>query len=176
MRLVRGLLAMLAAGLCVIFVSWTVARNEQTIAQGRDVFVELRPVDPLSLVQGYYMILNMQVDLAGIDLKTNAWVPTQGVVFGLDDRNVATPRRLHKAGDPLADDEVVMPVGKRNNQFTVLPASFLFQEGKAKVYERARFGQFRALEDGRAVLVGLADVALEPLVSVKRTVEGKPVD
>ncbi|MEC8038868.1 MAG: GDYXXLXY domain-containing protein, partial [Pseudomonadota bacterium] len=59
----RPLLIGLSVLLTLVFVVWTVGRNEQTIAKGRDAFVELRPVDPLSLVQGYYMALNMQVDL-----------------------------------------------------------------------------------------------------------------
>ena len=46
----RPVLIGLSVALTLLFVAWTVLRNEQTIANGRDAFVELRPVDPLSLV------------------------------------------------------------------------------------------------------------------------------
>ena len=92
----RPLLIGLSVLLTLVFVVWTVWRNEQTIANGRDAFVELRPVDPLSLVQGYYMALNMQVDLP---TREGLGIADARAVFALDDRGVATASRWLDLGE-----------------------------------------------------------------------------
>lgn len=52
MKLLRMALVALSLGLTLALVARTVTSNEATIAQGQDVYIELAPVDPLSLVQG----------------------------------------------------------------------------------------------------------------------------
>ncbi|MPM45457.1 hypothetical protein SDC9_92144 [bioreactor metagenome] len=41
--------------------------------------------------------------------------------------------------------------------------AYFFPEGTGKVFERAKFGDFRVLPDGRALLVGLADADGKPI-------------
>lgn len=175
----RPVLIGLSVALTLLFVAWTVLRNEQTIANGRDVFVELRPVDPLSLFQGYYMALNMQVDLPHRD---DLGIADVRAVFSLDDRGIATASRWLGEGNGselgrgdaqagLSVDEVILRVGKAGWRLSVKPDSFLFEEGQAEVYEDARYGHFRVLADGRSVLIGLNDSDLQPLVPIKRRIE-----
>jgi len=176
---VRPMLTGLSVLLTLVFVAWTVARNEQTVANGRDVFVELRPVDPLSLVQGYYMALNMQVDLPPRD---DLGIADLRAVFSLDDRGVATASRWLDVGDSdepgrgdaqasLSADEVILRVGNAGQRLSVKPDSFLFEDGQGETYEDARYGHFRVLADGRSVLIGLTDGELQPLVPIKRRIE-----
>ena len=175
----RPLLIGLSVLLTLVFVVWMVWRNEQTIANGRDAFVELRPVDPLSLVQGYYMALNMQVDLQP---REGLGIADARAVFTLDGRGVATASRWldlgeggeQGRGDASADlsaDEVILRVGEAGRRLSVKPDSFLFEDGQAETYEGARYGHFRVLADGRSVLIGLTDGDLQPLVPVKRRIE-----
>ena len=175
----RPLLISLSVLLTLVFVVWTVGRNEQTIANGRDAFVELRPVDPLSLVQGYYMALNMQVDLPP---REGLGIADARAVFALDDRGVATASRWLAPGEGseqghgeaqlgLSPDEVILRVGKAGQRLSVKPDSFLFEDGQAETYEDARYGHFRVLADGRSVLFGLTDGNLQPLVPIKRRIE-----
>ena len=175
----RPLLISLSVLLTLLSVVWTVGRNEQTIANGRDAFVELRPVDPLSLVQGYYMALNMQVDLPPIEGLS---VANARAVFTLDKRGVATASRWLAPGEGseqghgeaqlgLSPDEVILRVGKAGQRLSVKPDSFLFEDGQAETYEDARYGHFRVLADGRSVLFGLTDGNLQPLVPIKRRIE-----
>ena len=52
----------------------------------------------------------------------------------------------------------------RGNQVWLGTNAYFFEEGSARHYERARFGEFRVDRDtGEAVLVGLRDAALAPL-------------
>ena len=175
----RPLLTGLSVLLTLLFVVWTVGRNEQTIAKGRDAFVELRPVDPLSLVQGYYMALNMQVDLPP---REGLGIADARAVFTLDDRGVATASRWLDVGHgreqgtggasaDLRANEVILRVGEAGRRLSVKPDSFLFEDGQADTYEDARYGHFRVLADGRSVLIGLTDGDLQPLVPIKRRIE-----
>jgi uncharacterized membrane-anchored protein len=41
--------------------------------------------------------------------------------------------------------------------WTLVTNAWFFKEGTAKKWEGARFGEFRVVPDGRALLVGLAD-------------------
>ena len=175
----RPLLIGLSVVLTLLFVVWTVGRNEQTIANGRDAFVELRPVDPLSLVHGYYMALNMQVDLPPRD---DLGIADARAVFTLDDRGVATASRWLDVGNgreqgtggasaDLRANEVILRVGEAGRRLSVKPDSFLFEDGQAETYEDARYGHFRVLADGRSVLIGLTDGDLQPLVPIKRRIE-----
>ena len=175
----RRLLIGLSVVLTLLFVVWTVGRNEQTIANGRDAFVELRPVDPLSLVQGYYMALNMQVDLPP---REGLGIADARAVFTLDDRGVATASRWLDVGNggeqgrggasaDLRANEVILRVGEAGRRLSVKPDSFLFEDGQGETYEDARYGHFRVLADGRSVLIGLTDGELQPLVPIKRRIE-----
>ena len=175
----RPLLIGLSVLLTLVFVVWTVARSEQTIANGRDAFVELRPVDPLSLVQGYYMALNMQVDLPPRD---DLGIADARAVFTLNDRGVATASRWLDVGNgreqgtggasaDLRANVVILRVGEAGRRLSVKPDSFLFEDGQADTYEDARYGHFRVLADGRSVLIGLTDGDLQPLVPIKRRIE-----
>jgi uncharacterized membrane-anchored protein len=45
----------------------------------------------------------------------------------------------------------------------LIPERVLFQEGHAKFYERARYGEFRVAPDGECLLTGMRGEKLERL-------------
>ena len=45
--------------------------------------------------------------------------------------------------------------------------AWFFKEGEAQRWQAARFGEFRVLPDGRALLVGMADANLQPILADK---------
>lgn len=159
--------ALLAIGL----VQWDVQRKEQVIAQGQKVFVALAPVDPRSLMQGDYMTLNFrlppavreQLDaMAKTDLST-----TQHALAQLDARDVATLVRLTAANEALPSGTVSLPLRYLKGRWTLVTDAWFFPEGQGPHFASARFGEFRVLPDGRALLVGLADGAFQPIEALK---------
>jgi uncharacterized membrane-anchored protein len=46
--------------------------------------------------------------------------------------------------------------------------AWFFQEGDGERWEAARYGEFRVMPDGRALLVGLADVQLKAITSPRQ--------
>lgn len=149
---VIGLILVLGAANYSIYV------REQITASGRPILLELRPVDPRSLIQGDYM----QLRYAAKTFPTQAIaedMPRKGTyILKLDANNVASFARLDD-GSPLTQDEVRLQYSDIiwTGELRIGAESFLFQEGQAQLFQEARFGVLRVDEDGNSVLVGLAD-------------------
>ena len=155
----------LALGLLVLAVlNFWVYRKELFLQTAEEVYFELSPLDPRSLMQGDYVRLNYKVmdDLyREFDRIRNAReneLPESGkVVLRLDDRRVASFRGLWDGG-PLAEDERILHYsGRGGRRVHVASESFLFEEGQGETYEEARYGVFKLGKDGRTILRALVD-------------------
>jgi uncharacterized membrane-anchored protein len=140
------------------FFNWSVLQREGILRDGRPVYLKLAPVDPRSLMQGDYMVLRYEI---ARDLPEDA--PRNGkLVLKLDEKGVGSFARVHTGGD-LAAQEVLVRY-KRGRFGAMLGAeSFLFQEGHADRYEKAKYGELRVARDGTSVLTGLRGESLERL-------------
>lgn len=142
--------------LLLLAVNYTIYQREHLLGNGRVILLELAPVDPRSLMQGDYMALRFQIAnqaFAGQDLNT---LDDGHLVAALDERGVATFSRFADA-TPIAKDEVLLRYRIRNNRSKFATNAFFFQEGHAKDYETAKFGEFRVDADGEAILTRLRD-------------------
>ena len=150
-------LLMLLGGLIISLggVNALVIHKENLIATGTNLYLELAPVDPRSLIQGDYMQLDYAAARA---LREIPNVPTDGnVVLRLDERGVGTFVRLYSKGESLASDERLLRFRTREGLVRLGSGAFFFQEGHAKYYEDAKYGEFRVASSGTSVLVGLCD-------------------
>ncbi|MGP1681687.1 MAG: GDYXXLXY domain-containing protein [Giesbergeria sp.] len=171
-RWLAPVLIALAAAAALGLVHRDVQQKEQLIAQGQKIYLPLAPRDPRSLMQGDYMALNFgfpndirhQLDEQGRTTLTSQVL----VVARLDARGVATVLRVARDGEPLAAGERHLPLKRLNGDWALVTDAFYFPEGQGEPFSRARFGEFRALPDGRALLVGLADEALHPIAPAPR--------
>ncbi len=140
--------------------------KEQVIAQGRKIYIPLAPRDPRSMMQGDYMALNFGPRFL-LENRTNTNTNTQGthsVWARLDDRGVATLLE----GDPspdqaMSNNHIQLPMVYKNGGWVIVTDAYYFPEGQGEPFAKTRFGEFRSLPDGRALLVGLADEALNPI-------------
>ena len=64
---------------------------------------------------------------------------------------------------PLAADERLLPVLHKNGRWTLVTDAYHFPEGRGRPFQQARYGEFRTLPDGRALLAGLADGHLQAI-------------
>ncbi len=139
-------------------------QKEQLIAEGQPVFVALAPADPRSLMQGDYMRLRfalpetVSAPLLGWDNARRPHLTAQ-----LDARRVATLLRLYDAAGPLADGEFLLELTPKDGRWILVTDAWFFKEGEAARFAAARFGEFRVLPDGRALLVGVVDQNLQPI-------------
>ncbi len=168
----------LALGLVVLAVlNFGIYRNELFIETAEEVYFELAPVDPRSLMQGDFMRLNYRIvenlrkEFERIRSAGEIEIPAAGkIVVRLDERRVVFLKGMWN-GDPLAENERLLHYSNGGGwRVHVGSESFFFEEGQGKAYQEARYGVFKLGKDGRTILRALAD---ENLVRIRPGVKEK---
>lgn len=133
-------------------------QKEQTLANGRQLFLKLAPVDPRSLMQGDYMSLSYDVarKFQEGDIHTDG-----RLLLEVDARGIVTEASLETDRPPTAN-EVLLRYRHRGG-LRLGAETFFFQEGHADLYANARYGELRVDAEGNSVLVGLRDENLNAL-------------
>lgn len=138
----------------LLYLGWYVNQKETILSDGQLVLLELAPVDPRSLMQGDYMILNYAIS-RGLSSDT---IQKRGyVVVTLDENGVAVRQRLQAGTSPLAEGELLLNYTGDRWQIKVGAESFFFEEGSAETFEAAKYGGLRIDNEGNSLLVGLYD-------------------
>jgi uncharacterized membrane-anchored protein len=160
-----GSLALLAGALITVLVAnGAIWQKQNLIAHGKPMFMALMPVDPRSLMQGDYMQLRFAtLDAHPLPLLADMGGKRPRMVVQLDARGVATVQRLHTPQQPLAANEMLLQLTPKDGNWVVVTDAWFFKEGQGQAWQAAKFGEFRVLPDGRALLVGMADAALKPI-------------
>ena len=153
----------------------SIAAKEALLKNGTVTYLELAPVDPRSLMQGDYMALRFGIaNDVRRDLEPDEPAGRSGsrrekfanadgnIVAVLGEDSVSHYKRLDD-GSPLAPGEILLRYRVRKGRVKFATNAFFFEEGTAKRYEQARYGDFRVAPDGELLLTGLRDKALEPL-------------
>lgn len=152
------------AVLTLLVANGAIWQKQNLITHGQPLYLALAPVDPRSLMEGDYMRLRFPtVDAHEVSLLRDWGTARPRMVVQLDARGVATVQRLHAEGQALAANERLLELTPKGGTWVVVTDAWFFKEGDAQRWQQARFGEFRALPDGRALLVGMADAALQPI-------------
>lgn len=141
--------------LLLAYFNYSIAQKEDTLKEGKLVLLELAPVDPRSMMQGDYMMLNYQLNS---NVQPDS-IPRRGyAVLKLDKHQVGELQRFQSEKTPLAPGEVLIhytnPSGWRVN---IGAESFFFQEGTGERFEKAKYGALKVDENGNSLLIGLYD-------------------
>lgn len=153
----RGLLA--GAGLlALVIVNAAIWQKEALIRTGQPVFVELAPVDPRSLMQGDYMVLNYAFP-PGLDVRDKA---RTRLVARRAPNGVVTLLGVHD-GRRLGPQEMLIEMINKRGRPLIVTDAWYFKEGEADRWAAARYGEFRVDASGKALLVGLRGPKLEKL-------------
>ena len=142
-------LATVAAVLLVLVaVNQSIFAKERIRTDGQRIYLALAPVDPRSLMQGDYMALRFDI-ARHIDTAESG-----SAALLLEPSGIATLNPDQKAQGLRVRYRI------RNGEVWLGTNAYFFEEGTAKRYEDARFGEFRVDRDsGEAVLVGSRDHA-----------------
>lgn len=150
--------------LVLLFFGFNIVKNEKVLSEGEIVLLELRPVDPRSLMQGDYMTLHFEVcnHIYGLEAELNKFCVVQ-----LDDDRVAHFVSLtNDAEVALREDELLLRYSLEKSSrwrksYTIGSDSYFFQEGTAIKYETAKYGMLKVVTKGEMIgscsLVGLCD-------------------
>lgn len=146
--------------LVLVSINFLIYQKEQTLKNGQTILLKLAPVDPRSLMQGDYMVLRYAMTRS----ISNQMLPNNDgkIVVTLDKNNVATFKRFDKGGS-LSSNEHLLAFKNRDG-LRLGAESFFFQEGDAKIYEVAQYGELKVDIFGKSVLVGLRGEDFQPLL------------
>ena len=140
--------------LVLLFFGFNIVKNEKVLSEGEIVLLELRPVDPRSLMQGDYMTLHYEVcnHIYGLEAESNKFCVVQ-----LDDDRVAHFVSLtNDAAVALREDELLLRYSLEKNSwgekfYTIGSNSYFFQEGTAIKYETAKYGMLKVVTKGELI-------------------------
>lgn len=154
--LFRGRVLWAVLVLTLVFVNLKILGKERILSQGQTVLLQLRPVDPRSLMQGDYMVLRYAMERI-VDRERGDEVSADGhLVVMLDTNGVAIFSRFDD-GSALEAGELLLRYRKRGEGVRIASDAFFFQEGQGPVYQSARYGELLVDARGNAMLVGLRD-------------------
>ena len=154
-----GLIALGTAATAAI--GGTAVRSaEDVLANGRIVYIALRPVDPRSLIQGDYMAVAFNVDRLPAPREINGEVIA---LADIDDRSIATIQGLAAPGAKPQADQIAVKLRQKSRRWFVGTDAYFFEEGRADDFAHAKYGQFRLGTDGRLLLVAMTDDNLKVL-------------
>jgi len=157
----------------ILFFAGLVVKNEWHLNHSKSIFIQLKPVDPRSILQGDYMALAYELNLqspkaiAGSDSKA-----LDQVIFNhssvsakviLDSQNRVV-RTLLDVNNSFAGQSLILK-NPENRLQALYPASrsFLFAEGLAQCYGKAKYAEFKVNTKGEAILFDLRGEELQSL-------------
>jgi len=158
----RKAIAILAGLAVLLVVNLGIWGRERLLTEGEVVLLRLSPVDPRSLMQGDYMRLNFEVADEAFPRVPRRDFADGRIVVALDANGVATFRRFDD-GRALGPDERALRYRVRAGRPRFATDAFFFEEGRAKAFEKAAYGEFRVDRDGEMILTGLRDERLRLL-------------
>lgn len=159
----RPFVASLLAGLTLLaflgVYNVSIINKERLLEHGQIMLLRLAPVDPRSLMQGDYMVLNFE---AGNEIRQavgqnedSAEASGQAVMEERD--GVWRFKRLYQ-GEDLASGEWLLKYKLADRwRAQISSGNYFFEEGRGSLYNRARFAELRVADDGTALISGLLD-------------------
>jgi uncharacterized membrane-anchored protein len=162
----------LAIAITLFFVG-LIAKNEWHLHHSKSIFIELKPVDPRSILQGDYMALAYELNLQTpkpLAEKENETLNQR--IFNhssihtkviLDSHNKVI-RTILEPNNLSAEQSLILK-NPENRLQALYPASrsFLFAEGLAQCYQKAKYAEFKINPKGEAILFDLRGEQLQPL-------------
>jgi len=168
----RKLIVGLTLFVILVVLNFAIYEKEQHIAEGKTVFLKLAPVDPRSLMQGDYMALRFEIAqkiyeaLPKLEYERFWQRSVEGsdgfVVVNVDEKNVATYHALYK-NQKLEPQQTLLQYRIRADQVKFASNAFFFQEGTAKAYAKAKYGEFKVNDDNALLLVAMYDENLSKI-------------
>lgn len=133
----------------------SIVQKEALLTDGQLVLLELRPVDPRSLMQGDYMRLRYAISR---NIYSDSISKRGFCVVKLEENGIAKKVRIQKNKTPINDNEFLIAYTSKNLRVINIGAeSYFFQEGEGGKYENAKYGGIKVDNQGNSLLIGLYD-------------------
>ena len=137
--------------LALALLNLAIRNKEAILADGETIYLELAPVDPRSLMQGDYMILNYAITRKTREEMLDA---VSGLlVIEIDEQGIATFVRIDDGSELSENERHLAYKNRRGAKFGI--ESFFFQEGQGDNFAEAKYAELRLSPNGGAMLINL---------------------
>lgn len=150
----RNIFVIVVGVVILVALNGAIFEKEQLKKNGDTVLLALAPVDPRSLMQGDYMALRYEIERRA---PLSNEYSSGYLVVTLDQNKVGSFKRFYQDGETLTNDEKLLRYRPKRSSIQIAPNAFFFQEGQGKLYQKARYGEFKVDQSGNHLLVGLVD-------------------
>lgn len=141
------LLLMLAFGYSVI--------KEEKNLNKKTFYIKTVPIDPRSLIQGDYMILNYDITESA---RAEARNLRKGYIrVRINDLKVAEFIGVDREYLPSSDNELSIQFHQNDSTIDIGVNSYLFQEGTGDKFQKAKYAEVIELKNGKLRLKHLLD-------------------
>lgn len=150
----KKILVVLNLLLLMIAFGYSVVKEERNLKQ-KTFYIKTVPVDPRSLIQGDYMILNYDITESARGEARNL---RKGYIrVRLNNLKVAEFMEVSKEYLPSSDNEFSIQFHQNGSTIDIGVNSYLFQEGTGNRFQRAQYAEVIELKSGKLRLKHLLD-------------------
>jgi len=155
-----------------------IAQHEWHLRDSQSIYVELAPVDPRSILQGDYMMLNYDLHFSALAAENRLERPeseaniqdfeNQSRILSyvqLDEKGRVVKTSFDRSALDQPRSAQLILKNPQNTFEGLYPAtnSFMFAEGLEPCYRDAKFAELKLKENGEALLADLVDQNLKSL-------------
>ncbi|MCP4597889.1 GDYXXLXY domain-containing protein [Neptuniibacter sp.] len=152
----RQWLSLLTVIIILGSVNLNISQKENHLAQGETVLLELAPVDPRSLMQGDYMRLRFKITNQAFNRSLHDELTDGYLLATLDKNSIAQFVALSPSAEG-ENNQIALRYRIRNGQVKFATNAFFFEEGKADLFQQAKYGVFKVAKNGELLLHSLQD-------------------
>lgn len=145
----------------LLYINYSVIKKEDLLKNGELILIQLAPIDPRSLMQGDYMILNYNLLP---EINTDKSNKRGYCVIKVDSNRITKVIRYQNEPTPLQKDEKIIKYTLPNDWSINIGAdSYFFEEGQGEKFEKAVYGGIKIDNKGNSLLIGLFDNNLKKI-------------
>ena len=150
----KKILVILNLIILMLIFGYMVIKEEQNLKK-TTYYIKTRPVDPRSLMQGDYMILNYEILEEARRKKTD--LKTGYIRVKINESNIAEFIRIDEKYLEPSENKHSIKFYKNGRNIDIGVNSYLFQEGTGRRFQRAVYSEVIELKNGNIRLKFLLD-------------------
>ena len=140
--------------LLMIVFGYSVIKEEKNLKQ-KTFYIKTAPVDPRSLIQGDYMVLNYDIaESARMEIGN---IRKGYIRIKINDLKIAEFIRIDEEYLPPSNNEISIQFQKNGSNIDIGVNSYLFQEGTGNKFQKAQYAEVIELKNGKLRLKNLLD-------------------
>lgn len=152
-----------------------IAEKEDLLDRGDSMLLRLAPVDPRSLMQGDYMILDLAAEreiravMKDVITMRKLKIKPGSILLAVMERDALGVYKFKRLDDGsfIEKNEHLLRFRYTHGVVKIASGSFFFEEGQASAYNKARYAELKVDEGGECLIVNLFNDNLKKIEPIR---------